>query len=178
MGSHEVSALRISDEAGARPVRFRPADRRGRSLEHAARLGWRSKKTATSRCARACELDRPADGARRESIIAGGLDRDRRRRRGSTKTLGSCRKSFADAGHSHRRRRRDSARPVFTAWRDSAQGNRLGGATRLAACSVIIRRALGQGVERSFSSSGAFGEPDLWRDLLIENGLLVEGSKA
>jgi len=28
------------------------------------------------------------------------------------------------------------------------------------------------------SKSGAFGGPDLWRDLLIENGLMVEGSKA
>jgi uncharacterized protein YgbK (DUF1537 family) len=28
------------------------------------------------------------------------------------------------------------------------------------------------------SKSGAFGGPNLWRDLLIENGLMVEGSKA
>jgi uncharacterized protein YgbK (DUF1537 family) len=28
------------------------------------------------------------------------------------------------------------------------------------------------------SKSGAFGGPDLWRDLLVENGLMVEGSKA
>jgi hypothetical protein len=28
------------------------------------------------------------------------------------------------------------------------------------------------------SKSGAFGGPNLWRDLLMENGLMVEGSKA
>lgn len=60
----------------------------------------------------------------------------------------------------------------------------------LGATSLKITGQVGPGLPRSvivggpwdgvevISKSGAFGDANLWRDLLIENGLIVEGSKA